>query len=116
VGVLINFVAPPFFGFALTFASFAAGIRLLRIPGTVFLSDSLLYVLEGTFTLWGVLADAATRAIPTQLEWSPFFACLCAGIFVTLLCRALFVPWRNVAVLAPLGALSAFALFGVTKF
>jgi hypothetical protein len=30
-----------------------------------------------------------------------------------LLCRALFVPWRNVAILVPLGALTAFILFGV---
>jgi competence protein ComEC len=112
VGVFINFIAPAFFSFALTFASGVAGIRLLGIPGTVFVTDSLLYVLEGTLTLWGALADGAAKAIPMQLEWSPFFAYFCAGVFITLLCRALFVPWRSVAVLAPLGALSAFLLFG----
>jgi competence protein ComEC len=111
-GVPINFAAPPFFSFALTFASIVAGIRLLRIPGTIFLSDSLLYVLEGAFTLWGVLADAAARAIPFQLEWSPFLAYCGSVIFLTLLSRALFVPWRNVALLAPLGALATVVLLG----
>ena len=112
-GIPINFIAPAFFSFALTLASGVAGIRLLGIPGTIFVSDSLLYVLEGAFTLWGVLADAAARAIPTQLEWHPFLTYIFVGIFITLLCRALFVPWRSVAVLAPLGALSSFILFGI---
>ncbi|MDR1376158.1 MAG: ComEC/Rec2 family competence protein [Synergistaceae bacterium] len=111
-GVLINFAAPPFFSFALTLASAVAGVRLLRIPGTVFLSDSLLYVLEGTFKLWGVLADAVAHTIPLQLEWSPFFAYFAAVIFIVLLSRSLFVPWRSVVALAPLGALATVALFG----
>jgi competence protein ComEC len=111
VGVLINIVAPSFFAFALSFASVLALLRLTEIPGIVFLSNSLLYVLEGTFTLWETLADAAARWIPWQLPWGPFTAYFCAGVFLMLLCRALFVPWRNVAVLTPLGALAAFVLF-----
>ncbi|MDR2179257.1 MAG: ComEC/Rec2 family competence protein [Synergistaceae bacterium] len=112
VGIPINFFAPPFFSFVLALASGIAGIRLLGIPGTVFVADALLYVLEGAFALWGVLADVAAQAIPARLEWNPFLVYFFAGCFVTLLCRALFVPWRSVAVLAPLGALSAFILFG----
>jgi competence protein ComEC len=107
VGLLINFVALPFFGFALTTASGIALLRLLGIPGMVFVSS----LLEGAFSLWGVIADAAVRLIPWQLTWSPYSAYCCAGIFLVLLCRALFVPWRNVAILVPLGALTSFVLF-----
>ena len=45
-GVLINFVAPSFFAFALSFASGVALLRLTEIPGTLFLSNALSYVLE----------------------------------------------------------------------
>ncbi|MDR1977680.1 MAG: ComEC/Rec2 family competence protein [Synergistaceae bacterium] len=112
VGVLLNLVAPPFFGFALAFASVLALFYFLGIPGTIFFSNVCLYALEGAFMLWGTLADAAARGIPWQLGWNPFFAYCCAGGFIALLCRALFVPWRSVAVLTPLGALAAFVLFG----
>ena len=108
VGMLINLVASPFFGFAFSFASVVAGLHLLGIPGM----GLFLQALEGAFALWGIAADALALWIPQQLEWNPFFTYCCAGIFITLLCRAFFVPWRNVAVLAPLGSLAAFVLFG----
>lgn len=108
VGIFINFVAPPFFSFALSFASFATMLRFMGLPG----AGLLLYALEGGFTLWGIAADALAALIPWQLTWGPYLAYCCVGMFVALLCRSLFVPWRNVAILAPLGSLSAFFLFG----
>ncbi len=108
VGIFINFVAPPFFSFALSFASFAAMLRFMGLPG----AGLLLYALEGGFILWGIAADALAALIPWQLTWGPYLAYCCVGMFVALLCRSLFVPWRNVAILAPLGSLSAFFLFG----
>lgn len=107
VGIPINFFASPFFGFALPFASFAAIFRLTGLPG----ADFLLNVVEGAFILWSHVADLLAYTIPWQMTWNPFFAYCCAGMFIVLLCRALFVPWRNVAILAPLGGLAAFFLF-----
>jgi hypothetical protein len=69
-------------------------------------------VLEGALKLWGIIADWVARLVPWQLGWSPYLTYCCTGIFIALLCRSLFVPWRNTAVLAPLGALASFALFG----
>ncbi|MDR1379360.1 MAG: ComEC/Rec2 family competence protein [Synergistaceae bacterium] len=109
VGVLINLAAPAFFSFALTVASIIALMCLFGIPGAAFGAG----ILEGAFALWGIIADGAARLIPWQAEWGFFASYCCAGIFILLLCRALFVPWRNVAVLVPLGALASFALFGV---
>ncbi|MDR2137548.1 MAG: ComEC/Rec2 family competence protein [Synergistaceae bacterium] len=109
VGALINLVAPPFFSFALIAASFVALLCLAGIPGAAFFAG----IVEGAFALWGVIADGAARLIPWQMEWSPFVVYCCSGAFILLLCRALFVPWRNTAVLVPLGALTAFVLFGV---
>lgn len=106
-GILINFFAPPFFGFALSFASIAAVLRLIGIPGAGF----LLYALEGAFELWGSVADLCAYIVPWQMAWDPFFAYCCTGIFIGLLCRALLIPWRNVAFLVPVGSLAAFALF-----
>ena len=108
VGIFINVVAPPFFSFALSFASIAAMLHFMGLPGT----GLLLYALEGSFMLWEIAADVLVAMIPWQLTWGPYFAYCCAGMFVTLLCRSLFVPWRNVAILAPLGSLAAFLLFG----
>jgi len=109
VGVILNLVAPQFFGVAFTTASVAAALSLLGFPASSF----LISVVEGTFTLWEVLADAAARLIPWQLGWSPVAAYCCAALFIMFTCRALFVPWRNVAVLSPFGALSAYALFAI---
>jgi competence protein ComEC len=109
VGMLINLAAPPFFSFALVVASFVALLCLGGIPGAAFVAE----ILEGTFALWGMIADTAARLIPWQAEWDPFTSYCCAGIFILLLCRALFVPWRNVAILVPFGALATFALFAV---
>jgi competence protein ComEC len=108
VGALINLVAPSFFNFALDAASFAALLCLLGVPGATFLAG----IVEGAFVLWGIIADGAARLIPWRMEWSPFVAYCCAGVFILLLCRSLFTPWRNTAVLVPLGALAAFVLFG----
>jgi competence protein ComEC len=107
VGLLINLVAAPFFGVALTTASAAAARFFLGVP---LITAPLLRAVEGTFVLWGALADAAARLVPWQVEWSPLASYCCGVIFIGFTCRALFVPWRNVAVLAPLGALAAFAL------
>jgi competence protein ComEC len=108
VGIPLNCVALPFFSAALSSASGFAALRLLGAPGAGFLLNAA----EGAFTLWGVIADAAARLIPWQAEGSPLIAFCCAVVFLALLCRALFVPWRGTAVLASLGALAAFALFG----
>jgi competence protein ComEC len=107
-GVLINFVASSFFSVAMTAASLVALLRLAGVPGMVFTSG----VLEGALRLWGIIADWVARLVPWQLSWSPYLAYCCTGIFIALLCRSLFVPWRNTVVLAPLGALASFALFG----
>ena len=109
VGLIINLVAPQFFGIALTVASVAAALFMLGVPASSFLLSSV----EGVFALWEILADAAASLVPWQLEWNPVAAYCCAALFIMFTCRALFVPWRNVAVLSPLGALSAFALFAL---
>jgi competence protein ComEC len=106
-GVAINFVAVPFFSFVLPCASGLAALRLLGVPGAGFILNAV----EGVFVLWGFVADAVTRLVPWQAGASPVFAWCCAAVFLTLLCRSLFVPWRNTAILAPLGALVSFSLF-----
>ena len=108
-GFLINLVTPQFFGIAFSTASAAAALFLLGVPG----APLLVLAVEGTFTLWGILADAAASLIPWQLEWSPIAVYCCAALFIMFTCRALFMPWRNVVVLSPLGALFAFALFAL---
>ena len=107
VGVLINLAAPQFFGIAFSTASAVAALYSIGVP----LSSFLLSAVEGTFALWGILADALAGLIPWQLRWRPIAAYCCATLFIMFTCRALFVPWRNVAILSPLGALSAYALF-----
>jgi len=107
IGLLLNLIAPQFFGIAFSTASVAAGLFLLGVPFASF----LVMAADGAFTLWGILADFLAAPVPWQLRWSPLAAYLCAVLFITFTCRALFVPWRNVAVLSPLGALSAYALF-----
>lgn len=109
VGLLTNLVGPQFFGIAFSTASAAAALFLLGVP----FSWLLVWASEGTFYLWGVLADALASLIPWQLSWSPLVAYCCATLFIMFTCRALFVPWRNVAVLSPLGGLSAYVLFVV---
>jgi competence protein ComEC len=108
VGIPINLVAIPFFSFALSWASIFAALRFMGVPLTGF----MLNLVEGAFVLWGRIADAAARLFPWQLEASPILAWLCAAAFLTLLCRALLVPWRSTAILAPLGAWASFFLFG----
>jgi competence protein ComEC len=109
VGLLVNLAAPQFFGIAFTTASAAAALFLLGVPGASFLLEAV----EGTFILWEVLADALARLIPWQLVWSPIAVYSCATLFIFLTCRALFVPWRNVVILSPLGALAAFIMFAI---
>ena len=109
VGMPINLIAPQFFGVAFSAASAAAALYLLGFP----LSHFLLSAVEGAFALWGILADASAKLIPWQLEWSPIIAYGCATLFILFTCRALYVPWRNVAVLSPLGGLAAYVLFVV---
>jgi competence protein ComEC len=107
-GILINLAAVPFFSFILPCASGFAALRLLGVPG----AGLLLKAAEGAFALWGFVADAATRLLPWQIGANPVLVCFCAVLFLTLLCRSLFVPWRSTAVLAPLGTLTSFFLFG----
>ena len=105
----INLVAPQFFGIMFSTASVVAALSLLGVPGTSFLIQAV----EGSFTLWGIGADWAARMIPWQLGWHPIAAYCCAAVFIMFACRAFYVPWRNVAIMSPLGALSAYALFVV---
>ena len=107
IGFLLNLVAPQFFGVAFSTASVAAGLFLLRVP----FSSFLVMASDGAFTLWGILADAAAYPVPWVLGWSPLASYVCAALFIMFTCRALFVPWRNVAVLSPLMALFAYILF-----
>ena len=109
VGMPINLIAPQFFGVAFSTASIAAALYLLGVP----LSQFLLSAVEGAFALWGILADALANLIPWQLEWSPIIAYGCAALFILFTCRSLFVPWRNTAVLSPLGALAVYVIFVV---
>jgi len=106
-GIFINFFAPAFFGVAFSFASLFALLYLAGVPGAGF----FLRIVEGAFVLWENAADGFAFLIPQRLLWSPFLVHCCAVALTILLCRALFVPWRNVAVLAPLGSLAAFLLF-----
>ncbi|MDR1873871.1 MAG: ComEC/Rec2 family competence protein [Synergistaceae bacterium] len=106
-GLLINFFAPAFFSFALPVGSVIAALRLAGVPGTGF----LLRLVEWLFVLWESVADAFAYLIPWQLSWSPFFVHCCAAASIALLCRAFFVPWRGVLLLAPLGSLATFLLF-----
>ena len=107
VGVLINLAAPMFFGIAFSAASVAGALFLLGVPLTSF----FVLAVEWIFTFWGILADALAGLIPWQLAWNPIIAYCCAALFIMFTCRAFFIPWRSVAVLSPLGALSAYALF-----
>jgi competence protein ComEC len=107
-GIPINLVAIPFFSFALSWASGFAALRFLGVPGMGF----MLNLVEGAFVLWGLIADAMARLFPWQMEANPVLAWFCAVAFLVLLCRALLVPWRSTAVLAPLGAWASFFLFG----
>lgn len=107
-GILINFAALPFFGFALSFASALAALRMIGLP----FADLPLYALEGAFVLWGDLADFAAGVIPWQAEWSEWGAYTCAVLFLGVICRSVFIPWLNTILLATLGAVAAFALFG----
>jgi competence protein ComEC len=107
-GLPINLIAIPFFAFAMPCASAAAALYLLGVPFACF----LLRAVEGAFLLWGFIADAAARLFSWQIGANPFFAWLCAAAFLAILCRSLFVPWRSVMILAPLGAFTAFVLFG----
>jgi len=109
IGLLINLVAPQFFAVAFTTASAAAALFLLGVPFASF----LVMAADGSFTLWGILADALAAPVPWQLRWSPLAAYCCAALFIMFTCRSLFVPWRNVVILSPLGALSAYVLFVV---
>jgi len=109
IGLLLNLIAPQFFGIAFTTGSAAAALFLLGVP----LSSFLVMAVEGTFTLWGILADVLANLAPWQLRWTPIAAYCSAVLFIMFTCRALFVPWRNVAILSPLGALSAYVLFAV---
>ena len=108
-GLILNLVVLQFFGIAFSAASIAAALFLLGVPASSFLVRAV----EWMFTLWEIWADAVARLIPWQLEWRPIAVYCCAALFIMFACRALFVPWRNVAVLSPLGALVSFVLFTV---
>ncbi len=107
VGLLLNLFASPFFSFALSFASLAAFWKFLGLP----FADILLNVSEGAFTLWHIVSDAFAVLLPWWIDWSPMLAWCCVGMFLTLMCRAFFVPWPRVALLVPFGALMSFLLF-----
>lgn len=106
-GLFLNLLAPAFFAFALSLASILALLYLTGIPGTIV----LLHATEGALLLWGWLAEFFITAVPWHLPWGFGWAYCSAVFFVTLLARALFVPWRNVALLTPMLALASFFLF-----
>ena len=108
-GLILNLVVLQFFGAAFSIASIAAALFLLGVPASSF----FVQVVEEMFALWEVWADTVARLIPWHLEWRPITVYCCAALFMMFTCRALFMPWRNVAILSPLGALIGFALFTV---
>ncbi|MDR1048345.1 MAG: ComEC/Rec2 family competence protein [Synergistaceae bacterium] len=107
VGLLVNFFALPVFAFILPVASALAALHLLGVPLTSF----LLHAAEESFFLWGVLANAAARLVPWQMERSVFMGCAGCAALLAALCYALRVPRRNAVILVSLGILAAFALF-----
>jgi competence protein ComEC len=108
-GLLINLVAPQFFGIAFSTASVVAAVSMLETP----LTPLLISAVEGTFVLCGILADALANLIPWRFGWHPLTAYCCTALFIMFMCRSLYMPWRNVAILSPLGALTAYLLFAV---
>ncbi|NLL36132.1 MAG: ComEC/Rec2 family competence protein [Fretibacterium sp.] len=106
-GILMNFIAPAFFSFTLSFASVVTLCHLVGFP----LTGWLLGVLEGAFRLWGVVADGLAALTPWGLGWEPLLVWGCVGGFLALLCRALHLSWGRTAFLVPTGTLVAFSLF-----
>ncbi|MDR1733063.1 MAG: ComEC/Rec2 family competence protein [Synergistaceae bacterium] len=108
-GLLINVFAADFFGVVLTAASLTVALHLLNLPGMGF----PLQAVEGLFALWETAAEGIVQLLPWQILWNPFLVHCCTVAFIAIFCRALLVPWRRIALLAPMGSVAAFLLFAI---
>ena len=107
VGAPLNLFAPPFFSFALAFASAAALLHMAGAPLSLWLLDAA----EGAFFLWECLANGFLYLIPWSVSWGSFLSWCGSGLLFLWLCRAMRLPWGRAVPIALTGSVAAFLIF-----
>ena len=107
VGFVLNIIAPVYFTFALTLASFFGIARLCNVP----LMSYVMFAVEGIFLLWERTADFFAELLPYSVSWNYLIAWAGTGTLIFCLCRYFnFAPLRILAVMIA-GSLAAFVIF-----
>ena len=107
VGLVLNVIAPVYFTFALTIASFFGIARLGNVP----LMSYVMFGVEGIFLIWEKAADFCAELLPYSVSWNYLIAWAGAGTLIFCLCRYFdFAPLRVLAVMTA-GSLLAFVMF-----